>query len=1540
MEKTSLAKFAERLLDLGKRNRLLYFTPSRFGSLKLLSPSSATLFEKLPTSTLGVKLLLDDPLYEKGKNPTEADVKLAYEKKSNSTNALFFNASTPNGKVLKALQRKAASALSEQGTQLLYLAFLFVHYVDPKDHLSYKAPLLLLPVALEGGTPSKGYALKAASEDIELNPTFSYFASTSFGLSLPSYSDEGLAPYAEKILPLIAPLGWTLDLLEVELSSFAFEKMSLYLDLKNNAKTALANPLIQALLGDGSALPPLENSPESPSSLDQYAFHNVFSADGSQLQAIAFAKKGESFVLQGPPGTGKSQTITNIIAEALHDKKKVLFVSEKLAALNVVYENLKKANLTDFALELHSDKSDKRALYSELAKSLYAYKTTLSEEEKDDIDELIKSRNALDDYAKAIQTPTSFGKSSLYELIDSYLQKEGTPSLHYVRKSVSSYTKDEHLADLALLERYLPYAALFGNDYRKWALKDLELPRLTYEERASFLSSLETSSATLNQILPLLKEASALFKKELTSLGEADALVRFASTSGTLYEDSSFYARKRRKEWKDALTLKKAECLAIHEEKKRLEKELHFTSTKEELVTLLAQEKKGYGFLGLLKTEAKANKALLERNVLGGRSRKEKVQLLAEGLSLQKREEEFLASLPSLTPFSAHLDGLSTDWDAFLSALSPYEEASLSDLFEEDFHPETSSKEFHKALKAIADALEPLLFALKEPLALLLPYYPHKYPAYPEVDAASFKKDADLALQMAHDLESHAESQLLLHEIQDASLLEFLNAYLDKGLSLSLLSASYEKDTLLQEIYYQASLDPLLAHFSKDERNGLIAHYKELDELQYRISRHQIAERLSEGRPSALNRNADPVVSKILHEHEKKRKLMPTRYLLENYFKTVSDLKPLFLMSPLSVSTYLPPDASFDLVVFDEASQIFPEDALGAIYRGKEAIIVGDEHQLPPTSFFLALDEEATDDEENYSEDNEDYESILDLASGAFPSKRLLWHYRSKDESLIAFSNHEIYDSSLYSFPNPSKRPENGVHAHYIKEGVYLKKSRNNPLEAKATAALLFALAKKYPERSFGIVAFSESQQDAIYDAIDELREKDASLEKTLFARQEEPLFVKNLETVQGDERDVILLSIGYAKDESGHFYQRFGPLNAIGGERRLNVAITRAKYALEVLSSFQASDLDETKTPSEGVKLLKAYLLYAEKGTPLSFPTSLEGDGLLNHLLSFLRSQGYEGELHYGDSLGRIELAVKEKGAKDYLLAIESDGPLFQKALTSRDRDELREEELRLMGWGYYRLYAESYLKNPERIQEEILALLSILKKEKGTPEEISIAPDPATPLTNVKDAPKDIAPKKEEPVNEEPSESEAYVQDRSIVSPYLVLKRGVLYRHVEMRVLTNKILSLIQNEGPINGALLYRRLALLANNALIPEGAGEALTSLVEHLRLPGIKEENGFFYRSSLKNPYLFRPFDPTKGESRNPEDIPYPEIANGMKSFLKGKKPMAKEELYAKMNSALGYSDSEMKERYYYEDAIQKDDELSLDTYDRIVFSKAE
>lgn len=1541
MENPVLNQFAERLLDLGKRNRLLNFTASRLSSLQLLAPAPEVIFAKLPSSSQGMKAIDVDKVYTGLVLPSEEVIRSTYEKKANSAQVLFYNKETAPSKVLKALSRKASSALQEQGTSILYLAFGFVRYIDVRDHGSYKAPLLLLPVSLEGGTPLKGYILKAASDDVELNPTFAYYCQSFAKLTLPDYDNSDLPSYLAKVAPLFEALNWSLDSQEVELSTFSFEKMSMYLDLENNQETILANPLIDQILGLANPTPSAFDPSEEPASLDEIAFHNVFSADASQLSAIHYAKEGKSFVLQGPPGTGKSQSITNIIAEALHDHKKVLFVSEKLAALNVVYNNLKKAGLTDFALELHSDKSDKQAIFSELSRSLYSYKTSLSEEEKDDIDELIAARKELDFYAKAIHDPTSFGGKSVYELISAYEELSPVVSLSYVNDGIANKDLAYYKDAATLLERYEDYSKYFGYDYRKAELKELVLPLLSYEEKTHLLFAYSDALGALKSLDALLKKEEGFFLKALPNVEAAEAFSAFALKSqDTPYDDTSFYSETERKALVASLKKAQQKATELLSEEQKLAPLVTPKESLEALASLLGEEQKGYGVFALLSKTRKANTERLKNSVPGGKSREEKVAYLKDYLQEQKDLTAFHDEMTlSLAVFSSSDQGIKTDFATILETLNDYDIAQKKGVFAGDFSPNASSEDFHHALASLALDFTPILARLQQDFSVLNPLYPKRTSPLEQLDFALLEADFNLAFNHGEDFESWGEALQLLKKIQEQGLILFLDQYLDKALPLKAMAQSYQKDFLMQEVYYQLSLSASLKSFSRLERESLIAKFKSLDEIQYRISRNQIAERLSEGRPSALTSNSDPNVGKILREHEKKRKVMPTRYLLQNYFSTVSAIKPLFLMSPLSVSTYLSPSAQFDLVVFDEASQIFPEDALGAIYRGKQAIIVGDEHQLPPTSFFMANDVEEENDED-YDENDSDYESILELAAGSLPSKRLLWHYRSKNEALIAFSNNEIYDSTLVSFPNAVRKAEDGVHFHFCPAGRYLRKSRTNPVEAATVTALLFSLAKAYPERSIGIVAFSQAQQEAIEDAIDNAREKDHSLETTFFARKDEPYFVKNLETVQGDERDVIILSIGYAPDEEGHFYQRFGPLNVVGGERRLNVAITRAKYALELVSSIKAKDIDESKTTSHGVLLLQKYLRFAENHGEIAIPSTNANEALLKDISAFIEKQGYETLLNYGESLGKIEIAVREKGAKDFLLAIETDGSLFQSARTARDRDELRPAILSLMGWNYLRVYSEAWFKS--RPQEEALILEALRKaKEKKAqapsedlPSEEAPAKEEATKAPTVQN---DIAPSKT------PAKAVSFMPyeiDTSIVNPYVVFKRGVLFRHVEMIALTNKILSLITLEGPIDGAMLYRRLAHLKESEPYPEGANDSITTLVEHLHLPGVKEDEGFFYRDSKSHPFAFRVYDPAEGEPRNPEDISPKELADGISALLKKNGPMKKEDLFQELARLLHYTSSDQKERYYFEDTIVKDDTLSIDLNDNVIYTPNE
>ena len=445
-------------------------------------------------------------------------------------------------------------------------------------------------------------------------------------------------------------------------------------------------------------------------------------------------------------------------------------------------------------------------------------------------------------------------------------------------------------------------------------------------------------------------------------------------------------------------------------------------------------------------------------------------------------------------------------------------------------------------------------------------------------------------------------------------------------------------------------------------------------------------------------------------ELNKKKRHKPMRLLLKEIPELLQTLKPCWMMSPLAVSQLIDSTSAddsrvhFDLIIFDEASQIRTEDAISSIYRGRQLILAGDTHQLPPTNFFSYIEEDPD------SEDNH-FESVLDECSVFLTNRTLNWHYRSRHEALISFSNYHIYDNRLISFPSPRLKSEDlGLHFEFIEAGRYEKGSRFNKLEAKAVAQAVLEHYRTQPERSLGVIAFSEAQQDAIERELASLLRKEPQLETFFNEDSPDAFFIKNLESVQGDERDIIYFSIAYARDRKGSLSHNFGPLNREGGHRRLNVAITRARLKLKVFSSIRASDIDLERTNSQGARLLKQYLAYAENPDLVQGDTALEfaqvrTNAVASSIAEQLHSKGYHVTQLLGNSDYRIDLAVaRAEDPSRYVLAIETDGPMYQSATTVRDRERLRGQVLESLGWKLHRVYARDWARNPQLELERIM--------------------------------------------------------------------------------------------------------------------------------------------------------------------------------------------------------------------------------------------
>ena len=495
--------------------------------------------------------------------------------------------------------------------------------------------------------------------------------------------------------------------------------------------------------------------------------------------------------------------------------------------------------------------------------------------------------------------------------------------------------------------------------------------------------------------------------------------------------------------------------------------------------------------------------------------------------------------------------------------------------------------------------------------------------------------------------------------------------------------------------------DKALSVVRAAERDALVAEYRKLDKALIENAVGDIIGACNARRPRPDT--GEPAI--IAYEAAKKRKHMPVRTLLERTKNAALAVKPCFMMSPLTVSQFLPSDLRFDVVIFDEGSQILPGDAINCVYRGSSLVLAGDQKQLPPTSWMFGG--AGTDDGEDWSADADDideFESVLDLAksAGVFRNLSLRWHRRSRHEALIAFSNFSFYDGKIITFPGAGgDGPDVGVELFYVADGAYRRgTSRDNPVEAAKVAERVIHHYATRPGMSLGVVAFSEAQAAAIDAAVRMARAERPDLEQYFDTGDRlRGFFVKNLETIQGDERDVLIFSIGYGPDEHRKLTMNFGPLNKQGGWRRLNVAITRAHYRNEIVSSIRAGDIAASST-SEGIRHLRRYLDYAERGkAALALAAGPGGDAespFEESVSNVIRSWGYEVTLQVGTAGYRIDIGVQHPGQPGaFCLGVECDGYQYHSSRAARDRDRLREEVLRGLGWRLHRIWGTAWYRD-----------------------------------------------------------------------------------------------------------------------------------------------------------------------------------------------------------------------------------------------------
>jgi len=1261
-------------------------------------------------------------------------------------------------KRLVRLARNARSALQEQGCNILYLTLGLVEWREPGDDRACLAPLVFVPVSLERASVNSRYNLRRLDEDVICNPCLVELCQRQFAVALPVMEideDFELPHYFEAIAQAIAGFqDWRL-LPEITLGCFSFAKFLMYRDLDPEvwpAGQALADhALVRQLSGLHDTEQAEPDALPDPRALDALVppreCLQVMDADASQQVAVLAAKQGLSLVIEGPPGTGKSQTITNIIAELLGAQKTVLFVAEKAAALEVVKRRLTTVGLGEFVLELHSRKTSKAAVLGELRRTLELSPKRTSAQIPDDT-ALRQHRDRLNATVRELHDPLGELKISPFEAISRSVALLGRPEAHcripgLLDWSASQLGQAE--SDLDTLDRRLERVG--DPSTHAWRHVRLVAAPLTVRQMLE-----EQREALARAIATLSEAAKALaVKLGLPAPGTPAALAELIDASreivaapvipAEVLNHLGWRREMGRADWLEA-GARYAKHRAVWSE--QLIDEAENVQWREVQMRRRSQHA---SFLRWLRPSWYADSKRIRQHQRQGLLPAVGVQLeLLDALveSARERNQVTAGEHRHAAPFCDLWQGADSDWEALtqladsvpkirarIEAGTLEQAATEAILTSGNRSPLTLAQQ--RASQA-AQAAETVWQAWLEGISTEAEQWIGA--TWQAVSLSDVAARLDEIAEGAGSLQDWVDYCAVRQPLREGPIAAFLAwAESPKG-----EPARGQLGKTFIRHFYRLWIDTafgqrkILGEFRGEDQRALIDRFARADRGWIKGMRSRLAAMIRAHRPDmSYAAHKTSKLGIVQAEIRKKRRHMPLRRLLNSAGEVIQAIKPCFMMSPISVAQYLEPGGlKFDVVIFDEASQVEPADAYGAIARGQQLILVGDENQLPPTSFFskAVVDRGPATDEEVAASD---LESVLSLGIVRLPHRcRLRWHYRSRHESLISFSNTEFYEGDLRIFPSPHTGCEvMGLAFVHVPDGVYMRgQGQHNPIEAAAVARAVIEHARASPDLSLGVGAFSVAQQGAIEDEIErQRREQDDRQVEAFFAgHADEPFFVKNLETIQGDERDVILLSVGYGPDQQRKLTMNFGPLNREGGWRRLNVLVTRSRRRCVCFSSITSDDIDTNRTSAPGVVALKRYLYAAEHGQLIERAAEDEGPGLVafqKDLREALEAAGWKIRPFVGVGSFAIDLAVIDPDHTErYLVGIECDGEAYRSVFTARDRDRLRTQVLEALGWHITRVWSTDWFNRREQTLAELLALLNNARRAPRRYEEIAPAP------------------------------------------------------------------------------------------------------------------------------------------------------------------------------------------------------------------------
>lgn len=1504
-----VAQWERKLLDLGLRNPLIHLRLTQ-RVVPILADSLARLEDALA----------DGEEYAIGPRPAEWDQPEAFRRDPEQFADLgpyrelihseFENrrlrcalSETELAKALTGLYRAARASLEENGANTLYLALGLLRWFESRaSERPRYAPLLLLPVDILRKSAGRGYVIRLREEEPQLNITLLEMLRQDFGIAIggldPLPQDEhGVAlrtVYATIRRAVMDQPRW--DVVETAfLGIFSFSQFVMWNDIRNRVGDLQRSKIVRSLVDGRLHWTPPPMDPAAP--VDEGAALLPIPADASQLYAIEQAATGQSFVLHGPPGTGKSQTITALIANALAQDKTVLFVAEKMAALSVVESRLDKIGIGPFCLELHSNKSKKRDVLEQLRAAAEVAHGRPRQSWKEQAEEAARLRAALDAYARALHRERPCG-ASLFALVGRYEDCKTAPSAFQLPADFAARATRE---SLEAQERLLGQLTAVCREVGDPAAHPLRLvgraeysPARPGELAAAlgrFLPAAEALSAAGGELaaaLELPPPATRADWQQLVRLADLLQSWRALPAAWTRTPDpeplwaelEQFAAHTEA--WQQARALLDARWQESFLEQDAAALKAAWTQAGLQwaLPRMLGQNR----IRKLLAPHAKVRPA---RDALAG-----DLDLLAryqgERREAEARQDRLGAALAGLAPEQTA--------PAALRALAGQGRALARQLTEQ-LGPEAPARlaapprlpvqaqAVHKAAAEAREAWEALA-------AAALP----REEALARLDWAGLRQQCREMADHVEALKDWCVWNQTCAQAEQAGMGPLVEA-LRTGLPPEQARPAWQRATTLALILDTVAQDPALSRFSGSVFNEAIRQFRELDARLTELARTEIYCRLAAQVPDFTQEAANSSEVGILQRAIRSGgRGISIRRLFEQIPTLLPRLCPCMLMSPLSVAQYLDPDRPpFDLVVFDEASQLPTCKAVGVLARGENAVIVGDPNQMPPTSFFTGSGE----DEENLEQ--EDLESILDdcLALN-MPQSHLLWHYRSRHESLIAFSNREFYENQLYTFPSADDR-QSMVQLVPVEGWFDRGKTRQNRAEAEAIVAELARRAHD-PEQaaySVGVVTFNVQQQNLISDLLDEACRTDEALEAWAFGAAE-PLFIKNLENVQGDERDVILFSVGYGPDAQGKVTMNFGPLNRDGGWRRLNVAVSRARRQMVVFSTLQPDQIDLARTSARGVAALKDFLRFAASGNlqENAATTAPAPGGVARDICDALARHGWQTSCGVGHSQYRLDIGVIDPDRPGrYLLGILLDGEAYRDARTTRDRELAQPSVLEGLGWQLHRIWTMDWLDNRKKELNRLLERLQALKDAPPAPPR---APARAKAPARLAGKPDIVtAPARKTPappvyrVTKLPARSldaEAFADPKN--APRLL----------------SALTKVVEREAPIREGLLIRRVTQSFGVARAGSRIQRQLTGMLDAMGLTVTAQDGERFYWAAGQDPAAYPLFRVAgEGEERREvQDLPVQEIANAAAAVLRRQVGLPADDLIRETGRLLGYA----------------------------------